>query len=103
VREGGRYLFFFAGLAWSPVAIPPFPVAMMMNLRPSVYTRPPTEYVLLYLVSRSMMGDLCDGWVMGEMDLEVDNETRGSRMDPLMRIVLSYYCGRNWVVEGSVC
>ena len=102
-REGGRHLFFFAGLAWSPVAIPPFAAAMMMTLRPSVYTRPPTEYVLLYLVSRSMMGDLCDGWVMGEMDLEVDNETRGSRMDPLMRIVLSYYCGRNWVVEGSVC
>jgi hypothetical protein len=49
------------------------------------------------------MGDFWDGWMMGEMDLEVDNETRGSRMDPLMRIVLSYYFGRNWVVEGSVC
>jgi hypothetical protein len=83
-RVGGRYLFFFVGLAWSPVAIPPFAVAMMMNL----FTRvPPTQYVLLYLVSRLMMGDFWDGWMMGEMDLEVDNETRGSRMDPLMRIV----------------
>ena len=39
MREAGRYLFFFVGLAWSPVAIPPFAVAMMMNLCPSVYTR----------------------------------------------------------------
>ena len=73
-----RYLFFLAALAWSPVAMPPFTVAMLILSLVQVFTRVGAgQQRILYRVSGPMllicgwMGDSRDGiqsWITREED-----------------------------------